>query len=171
MKPKKPVDARAALTVPPLQIRLPKSLQHSDVKQEKFEDDESSGDSDEFNNSFDDKEELETYHNDSNLDEYEQEDNLMTKHVGKNSNSHFIKEMREMDEDESDDHFDPDSNSDSVADVDVAGPSSDPPLMGTKQPSLYLLENAKKKIVLKDGKLVAARQKAQRKDKGVIKIA
>jgi hypothetical protein len=37
----------------------------------------------------------------------------------------------------------------------------------TKQPSLYLLENAKKKIVLKDGKLVAARQKAQRKDKGV----
>ena len=72
MKPKKPVDARAALTVPPLQIRLPKSLQHSDVKQEKFEDDESSGDSDEFNNSFDDKEELETYHNDSNLDEYEQ---------------------------------------------------------------------------------------------------
>ena len=76
-----------------------------------------------------------------------------------------------MDEDESDDHIDPDSNSDSEADVDVAGPSSDPPLMGTKQPSLYLLENAKKKIVLKDGKLVAARQKAQRKDKGVIKIA
>jgi hypothetical protein len=37
----------------------------------------------------------------------------------------------------------------------------------TKQPSLYLLENAKKKIVLKDGKLVATRQKAQRKDKGV----
>ena len=72
VKPKKSADARAVLTVPPLQIRLPKSLQHSDVKQEKFEDDESSGDSDEFNNSFDDKEELETYHNDSNLDEYEQ---------------------------------------------------------------------------------------------------
>ena len=72
VKPKKSADARAVLTVPPLQIRLPKSLYHSDVKQEKFEDDEPSGDSDKFNNSFDDKEELETYHNDSNLDEYEQ---------------------------------------------------------------------------------------------------
>ena len=38
--------------------------------------------SDEFNNSFNDKEELETYHNDSNLDEYEQEDNLMTTKSG-----------------------------------------------------------------------------------------
>lgn len=59
----------------------------------------------------------------------------------------------------------------SEGEVDVAGPTNcDPPLSlaGPKQPSLYLMENAKKKVVLKDGKLVAAsRQKAQRKDKGV----
>ena len=57
-------------------------------------------------------------------------------------------------------------------DVDVAGPSNNSDLMPSlpsSRPSLYLLENAKKKIVLKDGKLVAAtKQKAQRKDKGVL---
>lgn len=167
------MDARAPLTVPPLQIRLPpRSLNQSGFKQETFDDDASSGDSDEFNNSLD-KEELETYHDDSNshLDEYEQEDSLMTKHVGKNSNLHFMKELGDMEDDESDEHIVPDSSSDSEAEVDVAGPSSDPPLLGTKQPSLYLLENAKKKIILKDGKLVAARQKAQRKDKGVFQLS
>ncbi|EFX86576.1 hypothetical protein DAPPUDRAFT_236433 [Daphnia pulex] len=174
-KPKKSVEpARSALTVPPLQIRIPKNVNPPPIalKAETYEDDASTdGDSDEFSNSMD-KEELETYHDDSNsqLDDYEQDDSLMKhgdkmKHQGNNSN--FMKGMAEMEEDDSDDHIDPETNSDSEADVDVAGPSDPPNFMGnTKQPSLYLLENAKKKIVLKDGKLVAARQKAQRKDKG-----
>ena len=142
------------------------------LKQDTYEDDASTGDSDEYSNSID-KEELDPYHDDSNsqLDDYEQDDSLM-KHADKmkhqGNNSSFMKEMVDMEEDDSDDHIDPETNSDSEGDVDVAGPSDPPNFMGnTKQPSLYLLENAKKKIVLKDGKLVATRQKAQRKDKGV----
>ena len=60
----------------------------------------------------------------------------------------------DSDEDESNGHIVPHSNSDRAGDVDVSGPSSDLLLMGIKQPSLDLLENAKKKIVLKNGKLV-----------------
>ncbi|KAK4008460.1 High mobility group protein 2 [Daphnia magna] len=170
-KPKKSVEpAKARLTVPPLQIRIPKNVSQSSFKQETYEEDASNSDSDEFSNSLD-KEELDPYHDDSNsqLDEYEQSDSLMKdaekmKHHSLNSN--FKREMADMEED-SDDHIDLETNSDSEADVDVAGPSDPPHFLGnTKQPSLYLLENAKKKIVLKDGKLVAARQKAQRKDKG-----
>lgn len=132
------------------------------------DEDSSSGESDEFNNSMD-KEELETYQDDSNshLYEYDNDDSMM-KHSEKLGNSSFLKDNADLDEDDSEDIIDGESTSDSEADVDVAGPSSDTPHLGSaKQPSLYLLENAKKKIVLKDGKLVAARQKAQRKDKGV----
>lgn len=144
-------------------------------KPETYEEEEvSSSDSNEFINSID-KEEVEAYPDDSNsqLDEYEQGDILMKDAVKMKSHSNnpsFKREMIEMEED-SDDHIDAETNSDSEADVDVAGPSDPPHFLGnTKQPSLYLLENAKKKIVLKDGKLIAARQKAQRKDKGVLVI-
>lgn len=160
------MDTTAPQTVPPLQIRVPKNLNASQsaFNQDNSDDDLSTGASDELSSSID-KEELETYQDDSNshFDEYDQDENI--KQSGKGVS--FMKGAGDMDDHESDDHEDPDMNSDSE-DVDVAGPNLETPLIGnTKQPSLYLLENAKKKIILKDGKLVAARQKAQRKDKGV----
>ena len=75
--------------------------------------------------------------------------NKSTKHVGKN-NSHFIKKMKDTDQDESDDRIDPDSNSGSAGDVDVSGSCSDPLHMGTKQPYflewIYLLEHCLNKF-------------------------
>lgn len=74
-------------------------------------------------------------------------------------------------EEESDNNIEPEMPSDSDGDGEIpggpAGSDHSHPHSGSKQPSLYLLENARKKMVMKDGRIVAAKQKAQRKDKGV----
>lgn len=139
-------------TVPPLQLKIPKK-----AEMKLLSEDDVSIDSEEFSNSLVQNEE---YLDESSHLDYEAEDteNQMSDSKGKATDV------------EVEDSEDSSSDSQSDSEVDVAGPSCDPlPLVGqtTKQPSLYLQENAKKKVVLKEAKLLAARQKTQRKDKGV----
>lgn len=141
-------------TVPPLQIKIPKKMEEKPMF-----DDDLSLDSEEFSSPLP---KTESYFDESHLD-YEAEDT-------ENQMSDFKSKTTDLEEDDSEDNSS-DNQSDSDAEVDVAGPSYDSPLPLTgqmhKQPSLYLQENAKKKVVLKEAKLLAARQKTQRKDKGV----
>ena len=138
-------------TVPPLQLKIPKKAEMNLLSE-----DDVSIDSEEFSSSLVQNEQ---YLDDSHLD-YEAEDT-------ENQMSDFKGKATDLEEEDSQVSS---SDSQSDSEVDVAGPSCDPlPLVGqtAKQPSLYLQENAKKKVVLKEAKLLAARQKTQRKDKGV----
>lgn len=163
-------------TVPPLQIRLTKQTGQQLYKTS-YDCNQSSEESEEHSN-FAEKIDFSTYDDssshiddlNSHPDDFENDEyDRSAMDIEKNPLFHDPADVEE-EEDYSDNNFEQEVNSESDADLDVAGASNVEHVQAnsnSKQPSLYLLENARKKMIMKDGKIVTARQKAQRKDKGV----
>lgn len=148
-------------TVPPLQIKLPKKNGDRLAYDEEFSD----NGSEEFQGAAD-KEEFFEDESDSTQDT--EFDNHLPKQPAE-PKPHFKRPMASESEEESEEHLDDPLSESEGEDINVVGPTTEIEMKTQKKTSLYLLEKSKKKSAIKDEK-VASRQKAQRKDKGVIKL-
>ena len=146
-------------TVPPLQIKLPKKNEDHIG----YDDELSDNGSEEFQGTA----EKELFEDESDSTQDSEFNNRFLKQQTQ-AKPNFKRPMASESEEESEEHLEDAVSESEGEDLNVVGTSAEVETKTQKKTPLYLLEKSKKKSAVKDEKVVG-RQKAQRKDKGVIK--